>query len=62
MASTPDGKTVVVRTSAGITPVDVAANKPGTRVEVAGADAFALLPDGAKAYVVDSNLVGGLGP
>jgi DNA-binding beta-propeller fold protein YncE len=52
MAVTPDGRTVLVLTSAGITPVDAATNRAGTPVAIQGAHALAVAPDGGTAYVL----------
>jgi len=52
MAVTPDGGTVLVLTSTGITPVDTATNRAGTPVAIQGAHALAVAPDGGTAYVL----------
>jgi DNA-binding beta-propeller fold protein YncE len=51
MAVTPDGRTVLVLTSTGITPVDAATNRAGEPVAIQGACALAVAPDGGTAYV-----------
>jgi DNA-binding beta-propeller fold protein YncE len=52
MAVTPDGGTVLVLTSTGITPVDAATNRAGRPVAIQGACALAVAPDGGTAYVL----------
>jgi len=55
MAVTPDGKTVLVLTSAGVsglTPVDAATNRAGKPVAIPGAYAVAVAPGGETAYVL----------
>ena len=55
MAITPDGRTVLVLTSTGITgvtPVDAVANRAGKPVAIQGAYALAVAPDGGTAYVL----------
>ena len=52
MAVTPDGRTVLVLTSTGITPVDAATSRAGEPVAIQGACALAVAPDGGTAYVL----------
>ena len=52
MAVAPDGGTVLVLTSTGITPVDAATNRAGKPVAIQGAHALAVAPDGGTAYVL----------
>lgn len=52
MAVTPDGRTVLVLTQAGVTPVDAATNRPGKPVGIRGAYALAVAPGGGTAYVL----------
>ena len=55
MAVTPDGRTVLVLTSAdvtGVTPVDAVTNRPGKPVAIQGAYALRVAPDGGTAYVL----------
>jgi DNA-binding beta-propeller fold protein YncE len=55
MAVTPDGRTVLVLTSAGVTgvtPVDAVTNRAGKPVPVRGAYALAVAPGGGTAYVL----------
>jgi len=51
MAVTPDGGTVLVLTSTGLTPVDAATNRAGRPVAIQGASALAVAP-GGTAYVL----------
>jgi DNA-binding beta-propeller fold protein YncE len=51
MAVTPDGTTVLVLTSSGVTPVDTATNRAGKPVAIQGAYALAVAP-GGTAYVL----------
>jgi len=51
MVVTPDGTTVLVLTSTGVTPVDVATNRAGKPVAIQGAYALAASP-GGTAYVL----------
>jgi len=52
MAVTPDGRTVLVLTSTGVTPVDAATNRAGKPVAIPGAYALAVAPGGGTAYVL----------
>ena len=55
MAVTPDGRTVLVLTSAGVTgvtPVDAVTNRAGKPVAIQGAYALAVAPGGGTAYVL----------
>jgi DNA-binding beta-propeller fold protein YncE len=55
MAITPDGRTVLVLTSTGVTrvtPVDAVTNRAGKPVAIQGAYALAVAPDGGTAYVL----------
>ena len=52
MAVAPDGGTVLVLTSTGITPVNAATNRAGKPVAIQGAHALAVAPDGGTAYVL----------
>jgi DNA-binding beta-propeller fold protein YncE len=55
MAVTPDGRTVLVLTSTGVTgvtPVDAATNRAGKPVAIQGAYAVAVAPGGGTAYVL----------
>ena len=52
MAVTPDGRTVLVLTSNGVTPVDAATNRAGRPVAIQGAYALAVAPGGGTAYVL----------
>jgi DNA-binding beta-propeller fold protein YncE len=52
MAITPDGTTVLVLTSTGLTPVDTATNRAGKPVAIQGAYAVAAAPGGHTAYVL----------
>ena len=55
MAVTPDGRTVLVLTSTGvtgITPVDTATNRAGEPVAIHGAYGLAVAPGGGTAYVL----------
>jgi DNA-binding beta-propeller fold protein YncE len=52
MAVTPDGRTVLVLTSAGVTPVDAATNRASKPVAIPGAYALAVAPGGGTAYVL----------
>jgi DNA-binding beta-propeller fold protein YncE len=52
MAITPDGRTVLVLTSTGVTPVDAVTNRAGKPVAIQGAYALAVAPDGSTAYVL----------
>jgi DNA-binding beta-propeller fold protein YncE len=55
MAVTPDGRTVLVLTSAGltgVTPVDAVTNRAGKPVAIQGACAVAVAPGGGTAYVL----------
>ena len=52
MAVTSDGRTVLVLTSTGITPVDTATNRAGEPVAIEGAYALAVAPDGGTAYAL----------
>ena len=55
MAVTPDGRTVLVLTSTGltgVTPVDAVTNRSGKPVPVQGAYALAVAPGGGTAYVL----------
>jgi DNA-binding beta-propeller fold protein YncE len=46
MAVMPDGATVLVLTSTGLTPVDTATNRAGKPVAIQGAYALAVAPGG----------------
>jgi DNA-binding beta-propeller fold protein YncE len=52
VAVTPDGGTVLVLTSTGVTPVDAATNRAGRPVAIQGAYALAVAPGGGTAYVL----------
>ena len=52
MAVTPDGRTVLVLTSTGVTPVDAVTNRAGRPVAIQGAYALAVAPGGGAAYVL----------
>jgi DNA-binding beta-propeller fold protein YncE len=55
MVVTPDGRTVLVLTSTGVTgvtPVDTVTNRAGTPVAIPGAYALAVAPVGGAAYVL----------
>jgi DNA-binding beta-propeller fold protein YncE len=52
VAITPDGRTVLVLTSTGVTPVDAATNRAGKPVAIQGAYALAVAPGGSTAYVL----------
>lgn len=52
MAVTPDGRTVLVLTSTGVTPVDAVTNRAGKPVAIQGAYAVAVAPGGGTAYVL----------
>ena len=52
MVLTPDGTTVLVLTSAGVTPVDTATNRAGKPVAIQGAYGLAVAPGGGAAYVL----------
>jgi DNA-binding beta-propeller fold protein YncE len=55
MAVTPDGRTVLVLTSTGVTgltPVDAATNRAGKPVAIQGAYALAVAPGGGTAYAL----------
>jgi DNA-binding beta-propeller fold protein YncE len=55
MAVTPDGRTVLVLTSLGVTsvtPVDAVTNRAGKPVAIQGAYAVAVAPGGSTAYVL----------
>src|SRR5260370_16585936 len=52
MAITPGGKTVLVLTGTGVTPVDAATNRAGKPVAIEGAHALAVAPGGVTAYVL----------
>jgi DNA-binding beta-propeller fold protein YncE len=55
MAVTPDGRTVLVLTSAGVTgvtPVDAVTNRAGKPVAIQGACALRVAPGGGTAYVL----------
>jgi DNA-binding beta-propeller fold protein YncE len=55
MAVTPDGRTLLVLTSAGVTgvtPVDAATNRAGKPVAIQGAYAVAVAPGGGTAYAL----------
>jgi len=55
MAVTPDGRTVLVLTSTGVTgvtPVDAVTNRAGRPVAIQGAYALAVAPGGGTAYVL----------
>jgi DNA-binding beta-propeller fold protein YncE len=51
MAITPDGKTLLVLTYTGVTPVDVATNRAGKPVAIEGGVALVVAPGGTTAYV-----------
>ena len=52
MVVTPDGRTVLVLTSTGVTPVDALTNRAGKPVAIQGAYALAVAPGGDTAYVL----------
>ncbi len=52
MAITPDGTTVLVLTSTGVTPVDAATNRAGKPVAIQGVYGLAVAPGGGTAYVL----------
>jgi DNA-binding beta-propeller fold protein YncE len=52
MAITPDGKTLLVLTYTGVTPVDVATNRAGRSVAIEGGVALVVAPGGTTAYVL----------
>jgi hypothetical protein len=51
IAITPDSKTAYVTSNRGVTPINVATNKPGKLIKVPG-EAIVITPNGKTAYVV----------